>query len=56
MRERSTMIKDIFFVLMVLTVGIYAHSNKDEIISFINVGEKEYTVEGFLVVTDELSP
>ena len=56
MRERAIMIKDIFFVLMVLTVGIYAHSNKHEIISFIDVNEKEYTVEGFLVTTDELSP
>jgi len=56
MRERSIMIKDIFFVLMVLTVGIYAHSNKNEIISFIDVNEEEYTLEGFLVAIDELSP
>ena len=50
------MIKDIFFILMVLTVAIYAHSNKNEIISFIDVNEEEYTAEVSLIVTYELSP
>jgi hypothetical protein len=53
MRERSSMIKDIFFVLMVLSVGIYAHSNKHEIISFIDLNEEEYTADGSLVVMDD---
>ena len=47
------MIKDIFFVLMVLSVGIYAHSNKHEIISFIDLNEEDYSIEGFFVVADD---
>lgn len=47
------MVKDIFFVLMVLSVGIYAHSNKHEIISFFDVNEEEYTAGGSLVVLDD---
>lgn len=53
MRERSSMVKDIFFVLMVLSVGIYAHSNRHEIISFIDLNEEEYTAEGSFVVMDD---
>ena len=35
------MIKDMFFILVVLSVSIYAHSNRDEIISFIEVCKEE---------------
>ena len=35
------MIKDMFFIFIVLSVTIYAHSNRDEIISFIEVYEEE---------------
>jgi hypothetical protein len=47
------MIKDIFFVLMVLTVAIYAHSNKYVIISFIDVNEEEHTIERSLGVAED---
>lgn len=35
------MMRDIFFVLMVLSVSVYAHANKDMIINFIEVLEEE---------------
>lgn len=35
------MIKDILFVVMVLSVSIYAHSNRSKIIDFIEVQEEE---------------
>ncbi|MFC2073863.1 hypothetical protein ACFLR3_01285 [Campylobacterota bacterium] len=35
------MIKDIFFIFFVLSVSIYAHSNRDDIINFIEVYEEE---------------
>ena len=35
------MIKDIVFVLMVLCVSIFAHTNRLEIINFIEVYEQE---------------
>jgi hypothetical protein len=38
-------IKDIFFIFIVLSVSIYAHSNRDEIISFIEVYEEEASSE-----------
>lgn len=35
------MLRDIFFVVMVLSISIYVHSNKNEIINFIEVYEEE---------------
>ena len=35
------MIRDVLFVLMVLSVTVYAHSKKNSIISFIEVSEEE---------------
>lgn len=35
------MIKDILFVLMVFSITVYAHSNKSEIIHFMEVLEEE---------------
>jgi len=46
------MIKDIVFVLMVFSITIYAHSNKSEIINFMEVCEEE---EEVLIETDETS-
>lgn len=38
------MIRDILFVLMVFSITVYAHTNKNEIISFIEVQEEEEEV------------
>jgi len=35
------MIRDVLFVLMVLSVTVYAHSYKSTIIDFIEVNEEE---------------
>ena len=35
------MIRDIFFVFVVLSVASYAHTKKEEIINFIEVYEKK---------------
>jgi len=35
------MFRDIFFVLMVLSVSVYAHANKNKIINFIEVSNEE---------------
>jgi len=46
------MIRDILFVLMVLSITAYAHSNKHEIINFMEVYEEE---EEDIFLGDELS-
>ena len=38
------MIKDIVFVLMVLSITVYAHSNKNEIMTFMEIHEEEEEV------------
>ena len=38
------MIRDILFVLMVFSITVYAHSNKNEIINFMEVYEEEEEV------------
>lgn len=35
------MFRDIFFVLVVLSITMYAHNNKNDIVSFIEVSEEE---------------
>jgi len=38
------MIRDLLFVLMVLSISAYAHSNKNEIINFMELQEEEEEV------------
>ena len=38
------MLRDILFVLMVFSITVYAHSNKSEIINFMEVYEEEEEV------------
>lgn len=47
------MLRDIFFVVMVLSISIYVHSNKNEIINFIEVYEEEEYSQYFLAVLND---
>jgi len=38
------MIRDILFVLMVFSITVYAHTNKNEIINFMEIHEEEEEV------------
>jgi len=40
------MMRDLFFVLIVLSISVYAHTNKEMIISFIEVLEEERKAVG----------
>ena len=44
------MFRDIFFVLMVLSVSVYAHANKNKIINFIEVSDEKK--EGTFIFKD----